>query len=364
MKTFLRHDIGPARRLGNTSGGKSLALHSPYPLGHAKFFLMITRTGLLLVLCFGLALPAWAGREAFEATPSLNAIEPASGDASAEAESHATATPEAHGESASGHGEKKPEPKKGKKLTATPPLPVVRIGGQVVERAKEAFATAEATVLPKALNDKRYPAQLQQRLALTPYVHSPRLGPANAQLSIIIMEDLACLSCTTASQQVSAAIEEFFQPPATPAVVSGSTATAVSITTQVVWVHAAASRFEPNNLAAFYGKVAARQGQFWVYRKKILEAPVRNTDTAFGILSALGLEPRTTRQIMLAEARRFYRELDGDAQLTRSLGVGNPPTVLVNGIRVGQHGLPLELLPDIIQYVKNRLNAGMIEPPR
>jgi hypothetical protein len=315
----------------------------------------------------GLVWPAWAGREAFDPAPSLNAIEPASGDAPAASpaeEGHAAATTEAHGESAPEHGDKKPVAKKGKKLTATPPLPLVRIGGQVVERAKEAFASAEATVLPEALNDKRYPGQLQQRLSFTPYVHSPRHGPTNARLSIVIMEDLACLSCTTASQQVSQAIEEFFQSPTIPAAVSGSTAAAVSITTQVVWVHATASRFEPNNLAGFYGKVAARQGQFWAYRKKILEAPVRNTDAAFTILSGLGLEPRTTRQIMLAEARRFYRELDGDAQLTRSLGVGSPPTVLVNGIRVGQHGLPLELLPDIIQYVKNRLNAGMIEPPR
>jgi hypothetical protein len=332
---------------------------------------MITRTVLLLVMGLGLACPAWAGREAFDPAPSLNAIEPASGDAPAAApagEGHAAPATEAHGDSAPEHGNKKPEAKpeakKGKKLSATPPLPLVRIGGQVVERAKEAFASAEATVLPEALNDKRYPAQLQQRLSFTPYVHSPRQGPTNARLSIVIMEDLACLSCTTASQQVSQAIEEFFHSPTTPVAVSGSTAAAVSITTQVVWVHATASRFEPNNLAAFYGKVAARQGQFWAYRKKILEAPVRNIDAAFTILSALGLEPRTTRQIMLAEARRFYRELDGDAQLTRSLGVGSPPTVLVNGIRVGQHGLPLELLPDIIQYVKNRLNAGMIEPPR
>jgi hypothetical protein len=66
---------------------------------------------------------------------------------------------------------------------------------------------------------------------------------------------------------------------------------------------------------------------------------------------------------MLSEARRFYRELDGDTQQARALGMGNTPGVLVNGIRLGDHGLPLTLLPDVLTYVRNRIHAGMAEPP-
>jgi hypothetical protein len=320
-----------------------------------------------------LAFTARADREAFTPLPAFAwaAVEPAAGaaepppaEAEADAASHAEADPASKNDAAhsdSGHGgegesETKPKPKKSK---GPPPLPEVMIGGQRVERAKVAEAAAEASVMPAALNTKNYPQLMQSRVSFTPYAHSPRFGGANAKLTVVIFEDLNCLSCTTASQVITTALGTVFNPP--PAPIS-PTAAEQPIPTQVLWVYTPSSRFEGSNLPAFYGKVAARHGHFWPYREKLLQKPDRGAGTAFGVLSELGIEPRLSRQIMLSEARRFYRELDGDAQQARMLGIGNPPSVLVNGIRLGQHGLPLELLPDVLTYLRNRINAGMAEP--
>ncbi len=331
---------------------------------------MITKicASLLGVLLLA-PMPAFAARELFTAPlPAFNAIEPASGAAASPSEpaqpAEASATEghdEGHSESTSTEpAQHSPDEKpKAKKRAGPAPLPTVRIGGAVVQRAAAAFAASEATVLPEALNNKTSAPLLQQRLSLTPFAHSPRHGPNVAQLSIVVFEDLACISCTAASLKITEALQQFFIPPAVA--ISG---TEVSFTTQILWVHAQSQRFGGTNLPAFYAKVAARQGKFWEYREGLLATQTRNTDSAFGVLSSLGLEPRTTRQIMLAEARRFYRELDGDSQLARSIGIGKPPSVLVSGIRVGEHGVALELLPDVIQYVSNRLKAGMTEPPR
>jgi len=403
-------------------GGQALAPHKQVVVAYKSMKRLL---GLCLLAPWGLALlcglgavPAWAGREAYDtpSAPNFAKIEPAAGKekptaTSAEtpessAPDHAAAetppaetssedeantdtpadtpaeTPEdgadAHGEKASAetHGNNPHEAKKPKekKSEGPPPLPKVIIGGQQVELAKIAFAAAEASVLPTALKEKGYPKQVQHRINFNAYAHSPRLGDPNAKLTVVIFEDLNCLSCTTASQDISVALKELFTSPTAPAVPTAPPATtsataAVSTTTplppishQVVWVYAPSSQFEGSNLAAFYGKVAARQGQFWAYREKLLQRPDRTTATAFGVLNELGLEPRITRQIMLSEARRFYRELDGDTQLVRSLGMGTPPSVLVNGIRLGNKGLPLELLPDVLTYIRNRIHAGMREP--
>jgi type I restriction enzyme R subunit len=75
------------------------------------------------------------------------------------------------------------------------------------------------------------------------------------------------------------------------------------------------------------------------------------------------LKERAVRQIMIWDARRFYRELDADQLLARHFALSTPPIFLVNGIQVGgTNGLPLTLLRDVIIYVQNRLNAELEEP--
>jgi hypothetical protein len=134
--------------------------------------------------------------------------------------------------------------------------------------------------------------------------------------------------------------------------------------TRVIWVHSPAERWQTSNLPAFYSKIAGQYGKFWEFRAALLAAPNRETPTLFNALTSLGIDPRIIRQTMLTEARRYYRELDGDVLQGKSYGLTHPPLVLVNGIRVGEYGIPIAMLPDVLRYVQNRYITGLNEPPR
>ena len=320
--------------------------------------------GLFTAVALAWAAPATAD-DLIPATelPALDAIEPASGSAKTEA----PATSEGHSAPTTGSGEGESH-SKSTKPGASPPLPSVTIGGNVVETKVSALAKLQAATTPIALKTPNYTFMLERRIALTPYAHNPQQGqdqaadvlklkliPKIPKIQVIELNDLACVSCLNEVAKLEPVLQDF------------------SSSLVRTHIQVAKATQQDTNLPAFYGKVAARSGTFWVYRQALLSlagtqptsdpAATIPPDAALEALLTTDLKERAVRQIMIWDARRFYRELDADQLLARHFALSTPPIFLVNGIQVGgTNGLPLTLLRDVIIYVQNRLNAELEEP--
>lgn len=284
------------------------------------------------------------------------AIEPASGGGSdAKNETHdAKKSGEGHGAKpeSGGHEPKatgKSEGKKsfnGKTIGAIPELPTVTIGGKSVISKAELTANELNDTTPASLRDSMMLQQLDRRFSITPYAHSPKRGPNNANITAIVFTDFSCGQCMPELIKIDAALA------------------AISDTVQTLHIHAPMTRFQDTNMPAFYGKVAARGGIFWKYRDLLLAKPTVDANVLFDNLVQSGMDVAEARSLMLTDARRFYRELDADSLLARSFSITNPPVVFVNGIRVGYGGIPLEKLKDVLDYLHQRIARGMNEPPK
>lgn len=284
----------------------------------------------------------WTARtETAQLEAALAAIEPAAGHGGGEAKAE-----NGHGEPAA-HG--KTEGQKsfsGKVIGAPPPLPTVTIGGKAVISLAESIAGDVKAVTPKTLGATFEKAALERRFSITPYAHSPWRGDQKAPVQIIQFVDLSCGQCMPELAKIDAALQD----------ISGSI--------YVRHIHAPMERFQDTNMPAFYGKIADRAGFFWEYRANLIQHTPANADAMFEELVKSGVPVADARGMMLTEARRFYRELDADTLLARTFGVGRPPVVFVNGIRVGDNGIPLEKLPDVLHYVTGRIARGLPEPPK
>ena len=278
----------------------------------------------------------------------MAAIEPASGAAPKE-DAHGGGGKEGSG---GGHEPKatgKSEGKKsftGKTIGAIPELPTVTIGGKSVISQAEKTANELNDTTPQGLRDSAMVQQLDRRFSVTPYAHSPRRGPKDAKITAIVFTDFSCGQCMPALAKIDAALG------------------AVSETVQMIHIHAPTMRFQDTNMPAFYGKVAARGGVFWKYRDMLIQKPATDANVLFDNLITSGMNVGQARNLMLTDARRFYRELDADALLARSFSASNPPVVFLNGIRLGYGGIPLEKLTDVLTYLHQRIERGMNEPPK
>ena len=161
---------------------------------------------------------------------------------------------------------------------------------------------------------------------------------------MIELTDLACTPCLAQLTKLEPVLQDF------------------SSSIVRTHIHVPAETRQDTNLPAFYGKVAARSGAFWAYRNALQKAAEITPDVALQALLSTGLKERAVRQLMLSDARRFYRELDADTTLARHFAISQPPVLLVNGIRLGHGGLSLDLLRDVLTYVQNRMNHGLEQP--
>lgn len=293
------------------------------------------------------------------------AIEPAAGSAKTEA----PATSEGHNAPTATGSTEGAKSFTGKEIGAPPPLPSVTIGGKVVETKASAMAKLQLATTPIPLQNPNYKLLLDRRIALTSYAHNPQQGQEQAadvlkfklipKIQVIELTDLACTACLSELAKLEPVLQDF--------------------SSSIVRTHIQVAKGvqQDTNLPAFYGKVAARSGTFWAYRQALLmlagtqPTPQGSSDStatiapdvALEALLATGLKERAVRQIMLSDARRFYRELDADQLLARHFALSTPPELLVNGIHLGgSTGLPLTLLRDVLTYVQNRLNAQLEEP--
>ncbi len=271
----------------------------------------------------------------------LAAIEPASGHGGGEAKKEG-----GHGEPAA-HG--KTEGQKsfsGKVIGTPPPLPTVTIGGKAIISHAESIAGDVKAVTPKALSASFEKDALERRFSITPYAHSPYRGDPKAPIQIIQFVDLSCGQCMPELAKIDTALQD------------------ISASIYIRHIHAPMERFQDTNMPAFYGKIADRSGVFWAYRANLIQHNPATAEAMFDELVKSGVAMADARGMMLTEARRFYRELDADALLARTFGVGRPPVLFVNGIRVGDNGIPLDKLPDVLHYVNGRIERGLPEPPQ
>ena len=234
----------------------------------------------------------------------------------------------------------------GKTVGAPPPLPTVTIGGHAIITNAQRIAHDVADTTPDGLKSAILKDLLGRRFSVTPYAHSPQKGNPNASIKVIEFVDLSCGQCLPELAKIDAVLAT------------------VSESVMVTHIHAPTARFQDTNLPAFYGKIANKAGAFWVYRDNLIKDLPSDTNAIFDELVKSGMSIPEARTAMLTEARRFYRELDADALLARTFGVGKPPVLFVNGIRVGENGLPLDKLVDVLNYVNARLKKGMPEPPK
>lgn len=296
------------------------------------------------------AAPLWAESELFTATEAphwgtsrttppaetaelwlLNTIEPAAGHAE-------KPTPAESG--------KPPESASGKKLGAQPELPRITLGGKPLLTQAEMVMQHTSVSTPEALKKPFFIDMLNQRFKVTTYAHDPHLGLPNAPITIHQFVDLSSPETLKALAQVDTVLAAYASQ------------------TQVTHVYAPEAFNQPTNLAAFYGKVAERGGTFWAYRKALIANPTTDPPTLLQTLMQTGATESTTRALILTESRRFYRELDADSLVSKSLGIGKPPVLFVNGIRVGSNGIPLENLKDVMDYITTRLTYHLPEPPQ
>lgn len=235
----------------------------------------------------------------------------------------------------------------GKNLTGGPTLPTVTIGGQTVMTHKEQMAKDASETTPVKLKGNDYLSALETRVFVTPYAHAPSQGPVDAPIKVVEFVDLSCSKCLPDLAKIDTVLQDYVSQ------------------TRVMHIDAPRTQFQDTNLAAFYGKVAARAGNFWQYRANLIADKPATDDALFGELMKSGVSARDARTLMMNDARAFYREIDADALLARSFVVEQPPVVFVNGIRVGgSMGLPLDLLGDVLHYVTGRLQRNLPEPPQ
>ena len=299
----------------------------------------------------------------------LAAISPASGPAEGpskgEGESHKSAN--------------------GKELGDPDKVPTVMIGGLKVVTYKTQTKEAERALLPADLRDNASKDELNRRFHFTPYAHDPSRGPSDAPLTLVAFNDLACNQC---AKDVKVADTVYASD-------TGGV--------REIEVHLPLSRYSDTNLLAFYGKVAQYGGKYWEYRQKILAeatesdpkvaagaaatsattppaapaagvaAPTTGGDKAaagsddstraFNALVASGVDQSQVRDWLTREARRFYREIDADATLGKALGLDNPPHFYLNGIHMGDAGLPRDRLLAVATWLKQRQHYRLDNEP-
>jgi protein-disulfide isomerase len=267
-------------------------------------------------------------------------IEPAAGHGDEEKAEGGHAEPTAHGKT---EGQKSFS---GKVLGAPPPLPTVTIGGQAIITNVQRNAREVAESTPDGLKGNTMQELLERRFSVTPYAHSPHRGNPDAPIKVIEFVDLSCGQCMPELTKIDMALA------------------AISNSVVVTHIHAPTTRFQDTNLPAFYAKIANKDGKFWVFRNNLIQDKPVDANAIFDELVKSGMSVPDARTAMLNEARRFYRELDADSLLARAFGIGKPPVLFVNGIRVGEAGIPLDKLEDVIKYVQERIKRGLPEPPK
>jgi protein-disulfide isomerase len=272
-----------------------------------------------------------------EAAVETSATTPASGSAGVSTSTVVSGDIAVSGTAGNGAAEEDETKKSftGKVLSAEQAMPSISLGILKVETRKDLKSDAEAAFTPASLRKPETEELLKRRFHFTPYAHDAWRGNGNAPITLVEFSDLSCVACMDDLKKA----DELYE--------------SNKNTLRYIQVYLPVDNAHQTNLAAFYGKVAQRGGKFWEFRQALFDVKESSPEAYFNALVSAGVSAADARRWLATEARRFYRELDADAQLARALGLDKPPHFFIDGIHVGDGGIPRAQLADVLTYEFN-----------
>lgn len=205
--------------------------------------------------------------------------------------------------------------------------PAIVRGGGLSEDAVEK--------LPPSLRTEEAQKALANRTELPIYSHNPTLGPDTAPITVVIMTDLDCDDCSQLVSEVTHLRKDYPK------------------TVRIVHKNLPQSPYAIGKMAAFYGKLAQRQGHFWEFRDKLATMKDYKVDDLNNALLSVGVDLAASQRLVRQSARDIYRELDADVQQAQNLSLHEPPLMFVNGVRMGKD-VPFSALDALIHYELER----------
>lgn len=210
-------------------------------------------------------------------------------------------------------------------------IPSITINGRTITGFNVEQHAQTDLLLPESLKNPDFKKKLNNKLRVSLYSHAPKTGVRYAPIEIIEFMDLGCAdSCRNIAQRLAKLQERHAE--------------------KVKFAHVYMPESEELNPVNFYSKIAQKEGVFWEFREKVLLNNITRTEEALSALVDLNVDRTAIRLAVRRDAERFYRELDQDKLLALKLNLKNPPHLFVNGIHIGDGGIPLDNLEDVILY--------------
>ncbi len=219
-------------------------------------------------------------------------------------------------------------------------IPSITINGRTIISSGPNQISNNDVLLPDSLKNPDFKKQLNSTSVIKLFTHTPKTGLAYAPIEIIEFMDLGCPeSCRNIAQRLTKLQERHAD--------------------KVKFAHIYMPAKDVLNPVNFYGKIAHKEGVFWQFREKILLENITRAEEALRALLDLNVSRDAIRLAARRDAEKFYRELDQEKLLAMKLALKKPPHLFINGIHIGEGGIPLENLEDVILFelVKLKENA-------
>lgn len=149
--------------------------------------------------------------------------------------------------------------------------------------------------------------------------NAPRLGDANAKVTIVEFSDFQCPYCGKFQEEVYPFIKQEYV----------DTGKASFVYLDFAFLG------EESKFAAQAAKCAAEQGKFWEYHDFLFKSHKGENQGAFGVAKlkgfARGVVPNTFAFNQCLDSNRYEQAVLEETALGRAAGVAATPTVLING---------------------------------
>ena len=207
----------------------------------------------------------------------------------------------------------------------------VYINGVLVVTKEIKHNYSEDESIPTALRTETIAKAMENRQKIDIKAHHPSIGPEDAPVTIVEFMDLSCIYCQETSKKIDLARQAHKE------------------NVRHVFIYLPFDPYNITNPASFYGRIADHNGLFWQYRKNLYDIKGSEDLVFIDQLLASGLSEKSIRNSARAHARRYYNELDEDAQYAARLGLTTPPYVFINGVMIGG-SIPFDAMNEFITY--------------
>ncbi len=172
-----------------------------------------------------------------------------------------------------------------------------------------------ATLSAGGVNPKPQPKYADIQLP----ANAPRLGDANAKVTIVEFSDFQCPYCGKFQQEVYPLIKQEYV----------DTGKASFVYLDFTFLG------EESQFAAQAAKCAGEQGKFWEFHDRLFESQNGESQGAFVVSKlkgfARGIVPSTTAFNQCLDSKKYAQAVLDETALGRTAGVSGTPTVLING---------------------------------